>query len=92
LIRHGSGSVCNILSEVSTELFGDLFSELPIVNCLGVKWFENLRFSSSRESVALSNDPEASYFDDALCRQFMDVIRVRRERSLHRRSFRVTHS
>lgn len=62
-------------------------SLLPAVNRLGVKWFENRRFSSSRESFALSIDPEASRFHDVLCRHTLKVSGVRRERSLHGRVF-----
>jgi hypothetical protein len=37
-------------------------AETPTVKYRGDKWFENRRFSSSRESVALSDDPAASPF------------------------------
>nr|WP_254839707.1 spermidine synthase [Natronomonas marina] len=60
-----------------------------IVKCLGVKWFENRRFSSSRESSALSNDPEASCFHDALCRFHGGI---HRERSLRRRGFGLSQT
>ncbi len=39
---------------------GVLLEPVEWVNCLGGKWFGNRRFSLSRESEALSNDPEAS--------------------------------
>jgi hypothetical protein len=45
-------------------------STTRFVKYLGDKWFENRRFSSSRESVALSDDPEASPFSP--CRPEMD--------------------